>query len=109
MNLANVVTPAGSLCSFCGAIALCLCACTRFLGSGSGGLGQLVLGRLGIPGIFDGRHHFSLTPTDRGTHLEQSETFTGILTALLLRMVGEDTENGFRAMNEALKARAEAG
>jgi hypothetical protein len=66
------------------------------------------LGRLGIRGMFDGRHHFSLTPTDRGTHLEQSETFTGLLTGLILRMVGEDTENGFRAMNEALKERVEA-
>ena len=38
------------------------------------------LGHLGLPGIFDGRHSFTLTPMagDR-TLIQQSETFTGVL------------------------------
>src|SRR5205085_8505779 len=39
------------------------------------------LGHLGVPGIFDGRHRFRLTPIDggRGTRFEQAESFTGVL------------------------------
>src|SRR5690242_10285282 len=38
------------------------------------------LGRLGMPGIFDGRHSFRLTATHSNhTLLEQSETFAGLM------------------------------
>ena len=38
------------------------------------------LGHLGMPGIFDGRHSFTLTPMCGGrTLIQQSETFTGVL------------------------------
>ena len=38
------------------------------------------LGRVGMPGIFDGRHSFTLTPLAGGrTLLQQSETFSGAL------------------------------
>src|SRR4051794_14110782 len=43
------------------------------------------LGRLGVPGIFDGRHRFELTATASGTHLVQRETFRGVLVRPLRR------------------------
>jgi hypothetical protein len=62
------------------------------------------LGRLLMPGLFDGRHSFTLEPTENGTRLTQEETFTGALVPV----VGlAKTEAGFRAMNEALRTRAE--
>ncbi|MFI7675335.1 SRPBCC family protein [Actinophytocola sp. NPDC049390] len=64
------------------------------------------LGRLGLPGLFDGRHAFTLTATADGTRLTQEETFTGVLVPLLASTLGR-TESGFRQMNEALKERAE--
>jgi hypothetical protein len=66
------------------------------------------LGRLGIPGIFDGRHSFELTALpDGGTRLVQSETFTGVLVPFM-RSVLDSTGAGFAMMNEALRERAEA-
>jgi hypothetical protein len=65
------------------------------------------LGRLALPGLFDGRHSFTLTPRAGGgrTLLQQSETFTGLLTpftgAMLVR-----ARTGFVAMNEALAEQA---
>ena len=60
------------------------------------------LGRLGMPGLFDGRHSFSLTPLPgRRTLLQQSETFTGVLVAVTGSMLSR-TRAGFEAMNEAL-------
>ncbi|PFG39539.1 hypothetical protein ATJ97_2045 [Georgenia soli] len=66
------------------------------------------LGRLGVPGIFDGRHSFELTALpDGGTRLVQAETFSGVLVPLLGRTL-ERTREGFALMNEALRERAEA-
>jgi hypothetical protein len=60
------------------------------------------LGRLGMPGIFDGRHSFTLTPTASGrTLLQQSETFSGALIPFSGATLGR-TEAGFEEMNEAL-------
>lgn len=60
------------------------------------------LGRLGMPGLFDGRHSFSLTPLPGGrTLLQQSETFTGVLV-LFAGSILTPTRAGFEAMNEAL-------
>ena len=67
------------------------------------------VGRLGFKGIFDGEHYFILEETDRGTTIfHHGETFTGLLGYPLIALIREDTHNGFLAMNEALKARAEA-
>lgn len=67
------------------------------------------LGRLGLPGLFDGEHRFLIEPAGEGeVRLVQSEQFSGILAPLLLRLVGEKTRQGFEAMNQALKVRAEA-
>jgi hypothetical protein len=66
------------------------------------------LGRLGLPGVFDGRHRFELFPHGGGTRLIQSETFTGVLVPLLRKSLDTGTVAGFRAMNAALRTRAEA-
>ena len=65
------------------------------------------LGTMGVPGLFDGRHSFTLTPFgEGGTRLVQAEDFSGALipfTGKLLRR----TEAGFEAMNTALRTRLE--
>ena len=64
------------------------------------------LGRLVLPGIFDGEHHLELEPRDGGTLFVQREEFTGILVPLLGRGL-EKTKRGFEQMNAALKQRVE--
>lgn len=68
------------------------------------------LGRVLVPGLFDGEHIFriSLLP-DRRVRFEQSERFRGILVALLPASIYENTRLGFEMMNQALKERVEAG
>ena len=67
------------------------------------------LGRLGLPGVFDGRHRFELVPTaSGGTTLVHTERFDGLLVRPLRSSLDTRTVAGFEAMNEALKARAEA-
>ena len=67
------------------------------------------VGRLGFKGVFDGEHYFILEETDRGTTvLRHGETFTGLLGYPLIALIREDTHQGFLAMNEALKVRAES-
>lgn len=66
------------------------------------------LGRLGLPGVFDGRHRFELFPEGDGTRLVQAERFTGVLVPFLWRSLRTSTLAGFEAMNAALKVRAEA-
>jgi hypothetical protein len=64
------------------------------------------LGRLVLPGVFDGEHRFELEPRDGGTHFVQSETFRGLLVPVFGGGL-EKTRRGFEAMNAALKQRAE--
>lgn len=67
------------------------------------------LGRLGLPGLFDGRHRFELRATDDGgTHLIHGERFQGLLVRPLKRSLETKTLAGFEAMNLALKDRVEA-
>jgi hypothetical protein len=63
------------------------------------------LGRLLVPGLFDGAHSFTLEtlPDDR-TRLTQSETFRGVLVPFSGSVL-QRTEAGFAAMNEALRRR----
>jgi hypothetical protein len=67
------------------------------------------LGSLLIPGLFDGRHRFTIESIG-GDHarFHQQEDFTGILVPLMASAL-EKTGDGFKAMNQALKARVEAG
>jgi hypothetical protein len=64
------------------------------------------LGRLLLPGIFDGEHAFELESRGNGCSFRQSERFTGLLVPLLGGALTA-TQRGFEAMNAALKRRAE--
>jgi hypothetical protein len=65
------------------------------------------LGRLLLPGVFDGEHSLRIEPLDDGrTRFVQSERFTGILVGLVKGTLAK-TEAGFEQMNTALKARVE--
>ncbi|MEL6925835.1 MAG: SRPBCC domain-containing protein, partial [Bacteroidota bacterium] len=66
------------------------------------------LGKLWIRGLFDGEHYFELMPTDDGyTRFIHGENFSGLLVGLLLRMIGDATQQSFIKMNEALKEKVE--
>jgi hypothetical protein len=66
------------------------------------------LGRLGLPGIFDGEHRFEVEPIGgHRTRLVQSEAFRGILVPFL-RATRRRAAEGFELFNAALKARAVA-
>lgn len=62
------------------------------------------LGRVLVPGLFDGEHSFRLEPTASGCRFHHSETFSGLLVPLFGSMLAE-TERGFQAMNAALERR----
>jgi len=64
------------------------------------------IGRLFVPGIFDGTHQFALDNLGGQTRLTQSETFRGVLVPFTGKII-TDTEGGFRALNQALKQRVE--
>jgi hypothetical protein len=67
-------------------------------------------GRVLLPGVFDGEHHFRLARyDDASTTFEHGEDFTGILVPFVMRgSMKAGTEAGFVAMNHALKDRVEA-
>ena len=68
------------------------------------------LGRLLIPGIFDGEHFFRIEPISDGrVRFVHGEIFSGVLVGLFAKSLDTGTASGFRAMNEALKKRAEEG
>lgn len=62
------------------------------------------LGTMGIPGLFDGRHSFTLTPLGEGCRLVQAEDFSGALIPFTGKLLTK-TEAGFEAMNAALLTR----
>jgi hypothetical protein len=65
------------------------------------------LGRLLVPGVIDGEHHFQLAALPGGgTSFTQRERFSGILVSLTGGTL-EKTQRGFEEMNAALKQRAE--
>lgn len=67
------------------------------------------LGHLYVPGLFDGEHGFVLEDIGGGrTRLTQEERFSGALAGPINRRYGARTEQTFRAVNEALKTRAES-
>ena len=67
------------------------------------------LGHLGMSGLFDGEHSFTIEPLEGNrVRFVQSERFTGVLVPLMLLMIEKDTKRGFEEMNQALKERAEA-
>ena len=65
------------------------------------------LGKLGVRGLFDGRHEFTLDAIEgERTRLVQRERFSGLLVGLLLDE--DDISEGFEQMNATLKERVEA-
>lgn len=64
------------------------------------------LGVVRTPLLFGGRHEFILEPEGEGTKLRQREYFTGV-AVLFLKKTLRRTEEGFHALNRALKQRAE--
>ena len=66
------------------------------------------LGRLLVPGLFDGEHRFTITPAGLGrVVLTQHEEFRGLLAPPLLAMIAKPTLASFHRMNQALKTRVE--
>jgi len=65
------------------------------------------LGRLLLPGIFDGEHSFTIEPADGGVRLVQEEQFRGVLVPLLAKRLKNGTGPAFEQMNIALKTRTE--
>jgi hypothetical protein len=62
-------------------------------------------GRVLLPGVFTGRHHFEVTPLGGNrTRFDHSENFSGILVPFF---DFEPVRQGFENMNAALKRRAE--
>lgn len=65
------------------------------------------LGRVGLPGVFDGEHNFTLTSLSKSrVRVEQNESFHGVLVPFFGKLLDE-TEKRFIDLNKALKARAE--
>ena len=65
------------------------------------------LGHFLVPGFFDGEHAHLLDGLEAGrTRYRQSEAFRGVLVPLTGGLLAA-TQQGFDAMNTALKARAE--
>jgi hypothetical protein len=65
------------------------------------------LGRLVLPGLFDGEHLLRIEPLSDGrTRFVQAERFTGVLVRPFAGVL-DKTEAGFEQMNAALKARVE--
>jgi hypothetical protein len=66
------------------------------------------LGRLLLPGVFDGEHDFTIEPLAQGkVRLVQREEFRGVLVRLAAASLDRRTLPAFVAMNQALKRRAE--
>ena len=67
------------------------------------------LGKLFVPGIFDGRHSFIFQTNEDGqTILTQKEQFNGILVRLMKRKLDTEIVAEFNLMNEKLKQLAES-
>jgi hypothetical protein len=66
------------------------------------------IGRLLMPGLFDGEHIFTIETLDTNrVRFTQREVFTGLLVPLFARSLDKDTRRGFEEMNQALKSQAE--
>lgn len=62
------------------------------------------IGRVLIPGLFDGEHIFELIDNGNGTtKFVQREKFSGILVPFLKKLLDYNTKMGFELMNEKLK------
>ena len=66
------------------------------------------LGRIGTPGIFDGKHYFILEEAVPGrTVVTHEEQMRGILLPFMRSAIHGPVLDGFELMNRALKQRVE--
>ncbi|MBD1371060.1 SRPBCC domain-containing protein [Hazenella sp. IB182357] len=66
------------------------------------------LGRVLLPGIFDGEHIFEIEEMDHNhVILVHREIFKGILVPFMKKQLDQNTKQGFILMNEALKEHIE--
>jgi hypothetical protein len=66
------------------------------------------LGRVLVPGVFDGEHTFTIEPAGPGrARLTQHEEFRGLLAPLVVKLIAKPTLASFHQMNQALKTRVE--
>lgn len=68
------------------------------------------VGRTGLPGVFDGEHHFELEALAGGrTRLVNRERYSGLLSPLFnLLPAMKGAQPGFEAMNDEIARRAES-
>src|SRR3954447_19561665 len=64
-------------------------------------------GRLGVPGLFDAEHTFTLTLHDGGVRLLEEQRLRGLLVAVMARPLNRRRLPALAAMNAALKDRSE--
>jgi hypothetical protein len=62
------------------------------------------LGRVLMPGLFDGEHYFIFEARDGGTRFTHGEEFSGLLIGMLNMA---DVQKSFEAFNAGLKQKAE--
>lgn len=66
-------------------------------------------GRLVLPGLFDGEHHFFIEQLDSGgVRFHHGERFSGLLVPFMKASLESGVRPGFEAMNRALKERVES-
>jgi hypothetical protein len=65
--------------------------------------------KTGLTGVFDGEHHFVLTPIgSNGTLLHNYEHYSGLLSPIMQRLpMMKGATTGFEAMNNEIKQRSE--
>ena len=65
------------------------------------------LGRLWLPGIFDGEHIFTIENKNGESLFIHKEKFSGLLVPMMWSSLNVKTRAGFELMNESLKERVE--
>jgi hypothetical protein len=66
------------------------------------------IGRVLVPGLYDGRHFFELHPVSPSSvRFVQRERVSGLIVLLMWSRLSGPVREGYRQMNEALKRRAE--
>ena len=65
-------------------------------------------GQFLLPGLFDGEHAFRIEPAESRVRFVQTERFSGVLIPVAPASLFQRIQQGFEAMNRALKRRAEA-
>jgi hypothetical protein len=67
------------------------------------------LGSLFFKGLFDGHHYFHIQQLEENKiNLIHGEKFSGIISGMILRNIGNQTRENFVKMNRALKTMAES-